>query len=99
MLAAVIYSLCSHHIRLRSALPNLCDLQESLHVRRSYRSLEIEGTSSLNSPSENGSSSPTFPQIDVYQYPILVKLMVYFAFFSYTSLHFMNYSLRSRASL
>lgn len=76
LLAAVLDSLCLHHVRLRSAVPNLCDLQESLHIRRSYQSPETEGTPSLNSPSENGSTSPTLPQMDSHQFPLLVEHMV-----------------------
>ncbi|XP_046440285.1 E3 ubiquitin-protein ligase MYCBP2-like isoform X2 [Daphnia pulex] len=76
LLAAVIDSLCSHHIRLRSAVPNLCDLQESLHVRRQFQSPEMEGAPCLSSPSENGSTSPTLPQMDSHQFPVLVEHMV-----------------------
>ncbi|KAK4016037.1 hypothetical protein OUZ56_031000 [Daphnia magna] len=76
LLAAVVDSLCSHNIQLKSALPNLCDLQESLHVRRAYQSPEMEGAPCLSSPSENGSTSTTQLPVNSNQFPVLVEHMV-----------------------
>ena len=76
LLAAVMDSLCSLQLRLRTALPNLCDLQETLYSRNSYQSPDMEKISSISSPSENGSTSPILPQMDSHQYPVLVKHMV-----------------------
>lgn len=62
-------------MRLRSALPDLYDLQETAHSRNAYQSPDMEKVPSLNSPSENGSSSPGL-QSCVNQYPILIEHMV-----------------------
>ena len=76
LLAAVLDSLCSLQMRLRSALPNLCDVQETLQSRHSYQSPDMEKPPSMNSPSD-GSNSPLLQQGDLHQYPVLVEHMVY----------------------
>lgn len=76
LLGAVLDSLCSLHLRLRSALPSLCDLQETLLSRQIYQTPEMEKLPSLSSPSENGLTSPVL-QMDAQEiYPILVEHMV-----------------------
>lgn len=77
LLAAVLDSLCSLQMRLRVALPNLCDVHETLQQRPTYQSPDMEKPPSLSSPSEIGSASPLLHQGDLHQYPLLVEHMVY----------------------
>jgi len=68
-------SLCNLRARLRLALPNLYDLQETLQSRQTYPSPDMEKLPIITSPSEHDSSILT--QMDSRQsYPVLVEHMV-----------------------
>ena len=89
-------SLCNLRARLRLALPNLYDLQETLLSRHAYPSPDMEKIPILASPSEH--DSPILTQLESHQpYPTLVEHMVTIyvnillllnVFFLHVKLHF-----------